>query len=172
MKDVGKFNGNLVFLMPFRIFYGHFVYFSTLGVLYQEKSCNPANLPSLELLYPGMKLLTKTWKLYDNILWGQNCLPGGEACETLTLCSHYNSVGFVCTHVVLHSKTCFTYVHVFLAFSVVGAMYANCDYWIRNPGPSECNAIQHKKCVLKIRKNTPFNGQSRDRSVGPQWSPT
>jgi hypothetical protein len=54
MEDVGLFYGHLVcftamwyILWPFGIFYGYLVYFSRLGILYQEKSGNPAlSVPS------------------------------------------------------------------------------------------------------------------------------
>jgi hypothetical protein len=37
----GRYYGNLVGVMAFCIFYGHFVYFSSFGMLHQEKSGNP-----------------------------------------------------------------------------------------------------------------------------------
>jgi hypothetical protein len=49
MQDVGKFHGHLSILLPFGIFYGDLVYlavisvyFPLFGMLYQEKSGNPA----------------------------------------------------------------------------------------------------------------------------------
>jgi hypothetical protein len=49
MEDVGTFYDRLVYfttiwyiLWPFGIFYGHLVYFSHFGLLYYEKSGNPA----------------------------------------------------------------------------------------------------------------------------------
>jgi hypothetical protein len=51
MGDVGLFYGHFVYftailysLWPLGIFYGYLVYFSRLGMLYQEKSGNPAYL--------------------------------------------------------------------------------------------------------------------------------
>jgi hypothetical protein len=48
MEDVGIFHDHLVLFLaichiswPFGIFYGHLVYFSQFGMLFQEKSGNP-----------------------------------------------------------------------------------------------------------------------------------
>jgi hypothetical protein len=52
MEDVGRFYGRLVYftavgyiLWPLGIFCGHWVYSSLFGMLYQEKSGNPAACP-------------------------------------------------------------------------------------------------------------------------------
>jgi hypothetical protein len=47
LKDVAKFNGHFVYLLPLGICYGHSVHFgifSRFGMLYQAKSGNPASL--------------------------------------------------------------------------------------------------------------------------------
>jgi hypothetical protein len=63
MEDVGIFYGCLVYLTAiwyfcghFVIFYGHLVYFSCFGVLYQEKSGSPAPMISSRVDKEAFKL--------------------------------------------------------------------------------------------------------------------
>jgi hypothetical protein len=44
MEDVvGIFYCHMAYFLPFDVFYGYLVYFSRFGMLYQEKSGNPAS---------------------------------------------------------------------------------------------------------------------------------
>jgi hypothetical protein len=70
IEDVGVFYGHLAYftaiwyiLWPFGIFYGHLVYFSRFGMLYKEKSGNPA-LSTEELLKTQLSLIERNvwWK--------------------------------------------------------------------------------------------------------------
>jgi hypothetical protein len=54
MEDVGIVYGH------FGIFCGHFVYFSRFGLLWQEKSGNPAASPPLEK--DSQKFRSRNWK--------------------------------------------------------------------------------------------------------------
>jgi hypothetical protein len=57
MDNLGIFYDHLVkftvivnILCPFGIFYGHLVFFTRFGILYQEKSGNPASTASREII--------------------------------------------------------------------------------------------------------------------------